>query len=128
MTVIVRLLRAETAFLVNAGIGRAIFDREDPRLGRGIYEYANEEVAITLCEQGLGYSSDGVKRAWLYTDIHDIELMSLTQLVRLKGVNAVATIGVRTADDVFQIRVPYGVYSSIATPLERGVREQGSAR
>ena len=129
MTTIARLLRAEAPLLASAGIGRSIFDQEDPRLGSGIYEYADTEVAIAFYERGLRYRVDQEQREWMYAEIANIELMNLKQLVRLKGLYAVATIGVCTTDDVSQLRVPYVVYSSIANALERGVRElEGHAR
>ncbi|WP_437314744.1 hypothetical protein [Sorangium sp. So ce385] len=112
-------IRRELAASVDFGIGCWPKDliATHPDLGAALYHYDDADVSVTLYEGGVvSRGASGALRL-RYTELDAVTPVLLTELVRVRDLNAPVSIQIEAQGVVSEIRVPLKVYSSLCPVL-----------
>ncbi|MBI2395992.1 MAG: hypothetical protein HYV09_40895 [Deltaproteobacteria bacterium] len=112
----------ERAFraLVEAGIGQwADGEPADDRLGDGVFRFANEAVEIVVYEHGIRRRSAEGLNSWRWTEIDEVRLPNLRELVRVRGADAPVSIHLTVAGEPHVVTVPYMIFSALGPAMHQ---------
>ncbi|WP_437606624.1 hypothetical protein WMF20_37505 [Sorangium sp. So ce834] len=88
-----------------------------PDFGASLYHYDDADVSVTLYSYGI-VSKDASGAVRLrYTELDAVIPVLLTELVRVRDLNAAVPIQIEAQGTVFVIRVPLRVYSALCPVL-----------
>ncbi|AUX35890.1 MULTISPECIES: hypothetical protein [Sorangium] len=105
---------------VDAGIGRwsSEGDEADPEWGQVLYKYSDHRMSLALFEEGCERLGDDRSERLAYAEIQDVVPLLLTELVRVRDLDAIVGIGVRLRTRTAVIDVPLKVYSTLCPTLK----------
>jgi hypothetical protein len=118
-------IKRKLAVAVADGNGQWVNSPESA-LGRPIYKVTAGPVTLVLSELGFKYEGPTPPIECRYEDVEAIKLAPLVEIMRLRGdLSKMLPVGVilRGAPAPLEMQWPLGVYSNVATVLERIVRE-----
>lgn len=119
-----RMIERDLGANVSAELGRWGLPAEtDEVLGACVYRYASDTCSLGLFTRGLTHQGDSLFRA-AYEDIEQVDLLVLRELVILKGPWATALLRLRVADTLYQLPIPYVIYSPVGPLMHCIVTEK----
>jgi hypothetical protein len=112
------MMRRELGALVKNGTGSWEASL-DERLGKGVYKYESQEVALLLFEEGLRYARGHDSFVCKFDHLEAVNLLPLASLPKIQDPNQPVTFNVRHNSESHDITVPMVVYSSIGPLVYR---------
>lgn len=112
------IMRRELDALVKNGIG-SWEDSLDECLGKCVYKYESQEVALLVFEEGLRYARGHDSFFCKFDHLEAVNLLPLTSLPKIQDPYQPVTFDVRNNSASHDITVPMVVYSSIGPLLYR---------
>ena len=129
------LLVSRLAATVDAGVGCWAEGIADHMLGQGTFAYRDEDVELTLYEGGLRYGRGDEAIALAYTEITEVETLTLRELSTLQyaandprpPIDRATDLRLRVGATMHRLRMPLKVYTSLHSPLLSIVEHNNNA-
>ena len=112
---------------VVAGIGCWATTGPNERLGECIYSFQDGVVAFSVWEKGIAYQTEVQKTEVEYSEIQEVNLINLRELVKIRGPEGRSPLRFKVRDVEQAVFLPLKVYSDIGPILKKIVDRQGTA-